>query len=164
MDIRSLLLRAGALMLLLLPLGACDDECEGNLNALPRADFRYSNAPEEAATLSGVEILGIGAPGDAPLTEDNASFSDLYLPFRIDSDTTRYILRTPEAEHGDTVTFAYTRTPRLVSAPCGVSYLFTISSISWSGEAIDSVVCPQGYIDNAATVSLHFYLRPGAFD
>lgn len=146
---------------IIVAMGSCSSECYDNQNALPLAKF--SNALGGELQLDSVEVFGIGAPGDSILWEGGATNS-LYLPFRVDSDTTAYVFRTLPADSlsvtvSDTVTFIYDRAPRFVSAECGVSYVYKIRDIKCTGELIDSVVCPGGEITNANVDNLIIYLR-----
>lgn len=136
----------------------CTDTCSENKNALPLAGF-YAAGGTDRIDIDSLEVTGIGAPGDSALSSASETKSQLYLPFRIDSDTTRYVFRDAAGgvQRRDTVTFVYTRTPRFVNVECGVSYLFDIHDITCQGVLIDSVTCPNGFIDNTNTENLHIY-------
>ncbi len=144
---------------ILLVSASCTDTCPENKNALPLAGFYASGESNESITVDSLEVYGPGAPDDAVLSEGDEAKERLFLPFRIDSDTTRYVFR--DCRKGstarDTVTFIYSRTPRFVNVECGVSYLFGIKEISCQGVLIDSVTCPQGFIDNTNSENLHIY-------
>lgn len=164
---RSVTLHIITLFALLLTLAACSDECTDNKNALPLAGFYSVSAPQTQVYLQGVEVYGIGAPGDSIISEGAVSKDMVYLPFRIDSDTTAYAFRYSEAEGSllpDTITFIYTRQPRFASAACGVSYLFEMRDIKYTRHLIDSVACPKGYIDNANIENLEIFFRVSPID
>ena len=156
-----------AFLLAALTLGAagCSDDCSENKNALPLAGFYSISDPIRKVQVSGLEVIGVGAPGDSVLSEASVTKDEVYLPFRIDSDTTSYAFRYYYVEEGDsvakamadTLTFIYTRTPRLASAECGVSYRFDIRDIRKCGALIDSVACPEGYIDNQNVMNLKIF-------
>ncbi len=145
---------------------ACNnDECYDNRNALPLAGFyAYTTEKEGAVTIDSISVYGIGAPGDSILIDSARSVSQVYLPFRIDSDRTTYVIHylqkalNPAFKH-DTITFYYDTEARFVSAACGASYLYTIRDIATTHYQIDSVVCPLGYIDNANSQNLKIYFR-----
>lgn len=140
--------------------GGCSDTCNENRSALPTAGFYYSGAESaDLVTLDSLEVIGVNAPSDSVLSPASEQKNELYLPFRIDSDTTQYVFVDAHKLSGlrDTVTFVYTRTPRIVNLECGVSYLYDIRSISAQGVLIDSVTCPQGFIDNAAGRNINIY-------
>ena len=142
-------------------LGACSDTCTENKNALPLAGFYViSDGTEQKVSIDSLEVRGIGAPGDSVLSRAGSSMSQIYLPFRIDSDTTEYVFirRYGTFVSESKVTFVYSRTPRFVSVECGVSYMFDMRKIECSGNLIDSVTCPQGFIDNTAIENLKIYL------
>lgn len=138
---------------------SCSDTCNENRNALPLAGFYASGNNAEKIEVDSVEVYGPGAPGDSILSPASTSKEEIYLPFAIDSDTTQYVFAA--RDNGfvtrDTVTFVYTRVPRFVNVECGASYLFNIREISNTGALIDSVVCPDGYIDNTNAENLRIY-------
>ena len=129
--------------------GCSTEECYDNRNALTYAGF-----------------YGIGAPGDSILSEGNRSIANLYLPFRIDSDTTQYVFKLINKLYepyniADTLTFIYSREARFVSAACGASYVYTIKDIKTTGLLIDSVAVPGGRITNADVENIHIYFNTG---
>ena len=106
----------------------------------------------------------MGVPGDSILFAGNSSINELYLPFRLDRDTTAYIFkylhsRLAQQNIADTIRFVYSRTPRFVSSACGVSYIFRLKTIISTDAFIDSVSCPYGEITNMDTENLHIYFR-----
>lgn len=144
--------------------GCSSDECLQNRNALPLAGFYNSSKPETKVSIDSLEVYGIGAPGDSLLSPGTSAVNELYLPFRLDRDTTRYVFRYLHKELAkyditDTVTFIYSRQARFVSSACGVSYVFGMDSIRCSTNLIDSVTCPAGEITNMDTENLHIYFR-----
>jgi len=154
------------LLLTAFSFGGCStDECYDNKNALPYAGF-YGRIDSvmKSVTVDSLEVYGVGAPGDSVLSNGDKAESSLYLPFRIDSDTTVYVFRVlkePLKSLGiaDTVTFIYDREARFVSSACGASYLFRMRDIRWSGVLIDSVVCPDMEISNADKENLRIYFH-----
>lgn len=139
---------------------SCSDTCNENKNALPLAGFYAPGNSTEKIMVDSLEIYGVGAPGDSVLSPATQSKSEVYLPFRIDSDTTRYAFVRVAGDGtrtADTVTFVYERVPRFVNVECGVSYIFDIRDIRCGGVLIDSVTCPGGFIDNTNAENLHIY-------
>lgn len=144
--------------------GCSTDECVQNKNALPYAGFYNSLDAEKSVSIDSLEVYGMNAPGDSILFSGRNAISKLYLPFRIDRDTTTYIFRylhkeLAAADIRDTVRFIYERNPRFVSSACGVSYVFDMVKIENSGVLIDSVVCPMNMIDNKDSENLRIYFR-----
>jgi len=129
-----------------------------NKNALPLAGF-YASGSTDKITLDSLEVIGVGKPEDSALLAGGSRIDRLYIPFRIDSDTTRYVFCDAHLSGGgcDTVTFVYSRTPRFVNVECGVSYIFGIRKIMCQGVLIDSVTCPAGFIDNSNSENLRIY-------
>lgn len=144
--------------------GCASDECLGNKNSLPLAGF-YSSAPvPEAVTIDSLTIYGVGAPGDSLLHDSVRSLSETYLPFRIDADSTVYVikyLQKPLGYYGvaDTITFRYDIDPVFVSVACGAMYDYHIRSISHTSYIIDSVTCPTGEITNLNSENIKIYFR-----
>lgn len=159
---RSLLFSVLFPIVLVLVAG-CDESCNDNRNALPLAGFYTvdSLGRAENAQVDSLEVYGLGAPGDSVLSAASERKSELYLPFRIDSDRTVYVfaLKGRGTTVRDTVTFDYTPVARFASAECGVSYVFHIHEISCGGALLDSVTCPDGFIDNANVENLKIYFR-----
>lgn len=154
---------ATALMWVLM--AACNtDECYQNKNALPLAGFYSSQPDHKQIMVDSILVVGVGVPGDSVLSKGNRRISELYLPFRLDTDTTkyqfRYIQKALEALGlRDTITFIYSREPRFVSSACGVSYAFVMKEIRHTSVLIDSVACPAGEITNMATENLQIFFR-----
>lgn len=150
----------------ILTTAACSDTCTDNKNALPRAGFYITEGGRPVqVSVDSLEVTGAGAPSDSVLLNPSApGVSELYLPFRIDSDTTKYVFTDAhkKSQLRDTVTFIYSRTPRLVSVECGVSYIFDVRSISSQNVLIDSVACPEGFIDNKPGENLQIYFKTAA--
>lgn len=148
-----------ALPAVLLVMAGCGSECYENQNALPLAKFRYvEDSVSVECSMDSLLVYGLGAPGDS-LLWDGGTVAQLYLPFRVDSDTTQYVFEHMRLPIRDTVTFRYERAPRLVSAECGVSYVYKMLSVGSTGPFIDSVVCPAGEITNKNIDNLVIYLH-----
>ena len=156
------LLTAAALLVALL--GACvADECLDNQNTLPLAGFYKTSEPSKDYTVQGLEVYGLGAPGDSVLL-DRRSVSEVQLPFRLSESSTTYVFsydteEYPAPEFNDTITFRYKAEPFFVSSACGVSYRFQIEAIDYTTHAIESVSCPEGVITNVAKRNINIYFR-----
>lgn len=147
--------------------GCATDECYDNRNALPYAGF-YGVMEGKMAPINidSIRVYGIGAPGDSILSEGKRAIANLYLPFRIDSDTTAYVFKLINKAYepydiADTVTFIYSREARFVSSACGASYVYTIKGIKNTGLLIDSVTVPGGRITNADMENIQIYFNTG---
>lgn len=145
--------------------GCSNDECYDNKNTLPQTGFYAEvEGKTEQVSLSGVEIYGIGAPGDSILSTGSSSVSSLYMPLRTDTGFTEYVLHylssDPDAvDVRDTISFRYTTEPRFVSAACGVSYLFEMEEIGYTTNMIDSVVCMTPQVTNAPLENFRIYFH-----
>lgn len=145
---------------------SCADTCNDNRNSLPLAGFYVSGADGTRQTVSNLAIIGASQRGDSVLSASDITKDQVYLPFCIDEDVTKYVF-VKEREGGelvDTVTFVYTRTPKFTNAACGVCYVFGMREIKSQGVLIDSVVCPEGYIDNVNVENLRIYFNDDILD
>lgn len=139
-------------------------ECYDNQNSLPLAGFYSSEEVPQAISLDSISIVGIGAPGDSILQDSVRSLSEVYLPFRIDQNTTTYqilYLGGVLGELGifDIIEFDYEIKPMFVSTACGTVYYYKMNSINYTTNIIDSVTCPEGTITNANIENLKIYFR-----
>lgn len=157
---------SGALVMgtLIAAAGCSNDECFENKNSLPLAGFYSSDSVPKAVALDSISIFGIGAPGDSILHDSVARLNESYLPFRIDTGQTSYVIRylagIPGKLHlADTISFFYEIKPWFVSSACGAIYDYEISSIRTTHHIIDSVTCPMGVIDNKNAENIRIYFR-----
>lgn len=153
------------LWVLTLSMTSCGDTCAENQNALPLGGFYLAgDSTNQKIRVDSLSIAGIGAPGDSILSAATELKSEIYLPFRIDSDTTGYVFtrRAGGTTSESRVEFIYSRTPRFVSVECGVSYVFGIRKIECTGNLIDSIVCPAGYINSNNVENLRIYFSPNS--
>ena len=144
--------------------GCSTNECYDNQNSLPLAGFYSSTELPLPISLDSISVLGIGAPGDSILQDSVRSLSQVYLPFRIDQNSTtyeiRYLAGLPGEYHlSDRITFNYDILPMFVSTACGAVYYYKITSIEHTNVFIDSVTCPTGEITNANLENLKIYFR-----
>ena len=144
--------------------GCASTECFDNKNSLPLAGFYSSTETPVAISLDSVSVLGIGAPGDSILQDSVRTLSEVYLPFRIDQNSTTYEIRylaglAGEYRMSDEITFNYEIKPMFVSTACGAVYYYDITSIEHTSNFIDSVTCPGGVITNENIENLKIYFR-----
>ncbi|MCH5235485.1 MAG: hypothetical protein J1E16_09330 [Muribaculaceae bacterium] len=159
---------AGPLLFLVLTLGisggCATSECYDNQNSLPLAGFYSSEEVPAPIALEAISIYGVGAPGDSVLQDSVKNISEVYLPFRIDQNSTTYqifYLSGWPGQYGifDEITFNYDIVPMFVSAACGTVYYYKMTSIEHTDNFIDSVVCPKGEITNANIENLKIYFK-----
>ena len=158
------LMGASVMGALLAMAGCGNDECFENKNSLPLAGFYSSDSVPKAVVLDSISVFGIGAPGDSILHDSVAGLNETYLPFRIDTGETSYVIRylsgIPGKLHiADTISFIYDIKPWFVSSACGTVYDYEISSIRTTRHIIDSVTCPGGVIDNRNAENIRIYFR-----
>lgn len=149
------------LVLAALYLTACnDDSCYDNGSSLPLAAFYLGNSQQ---TITGLTIMGIGAPGDS-LLADSSALKEVYLPLRASVGTTRYAISrwvgagTPMAQQlHDTLTLDYEPIAYFHSAECGAMYNFNLHDVSCTINGIDSVVVITPLVTNSRTPALRIY-------
>lgn len=144
--------------------GCSTSECYDNQNSLPLAGFYASGEKPLPISIDSISILGIGAPGDSILQDSVRSISEVYLPFRIDENSTTYEIRYLSGLFGqfrvkDIITFNYDIVPMFVSTACGTVYYYKMNSIDYTDNLIDSVTCPGGVITNENIENLKIYFR-----
>lgn len=144
-----------------LMLTACsDDSCYDNGSSLPLATLCLGGSQQ---TISGLTIMGIGAPGDS-LLADSSSLSEIYLPLRASVGTTSYAISrwvgagTSMAQQlHDTLTLDYEPIAFFHSAECGAMYNFNIHNLSCTHNGIDSVVLLTPLVTNSRTPALRIH-------
>lgn len=146
--------------------GCSTSECYDNQNSLPLAGFYSSQEVPVAIALDSISIYGVGAPGDSVLQDSVRNISEVYLPFRIDQNSTTYqifYLSGLPGKYGifDEITFNYEIVPMFVSSACGTVYYYKMTSIEHTDNFIDSVICPSGEITNANVENLKIYFNVG---
>ncbi|MBE6315241.1 MAG: hypothetical protein E7078_01150 [Bacteroidales bacterium] len=149
------------LVMAALYLTACnDDSCYDNGSSLPLAAFYLGNSQQ---TITGLTIMGIGAPGDS-LLADSSALKEVYLPLRASVGTTRYVISrwvgagTPMAQQlHDTLTLDYEPIAYFHSAECGAMYNFNLHDVRCTINGIDSVVVITPLVTNSRTPALRIY-------
>ena len=144
--------------------GCSNSECFDNQNSLPLAGFYSSSETPQAISIDSITIIGVGAPGDSILEDAARNISQVYLPFRIDQESTTYEIKYLAGMPGllnisDYITFNYEIVPMFVSTACGAVYYYRMTSIETTHNFIDSVTCPGGEITNANIENLRIYFR-----
>lgn len=141
--------------------GCSSDGCLNNQSALPLAAF-YSSASGNTVSVSGVEIRGVGAPGDSVLVKPTQRISTVYLPMRSDRQSTEWEFTFTVSEVlaiSDNITFDYTSIPYFASEECGAMYYYHIDRVGYTTSVIDSVVVTDSLITNYDMTRIRIYLR-----
>lgn len=166
LSIRHKVLPVVSVLSLMLPmLWSCNtEECLDNRNSMPYAGFYASAAGHQQIAIDSLTVFGLHAPGDSVLEDSATNISAVYLPFRISSESTSYVFKYNASylssdAFNDTVSFSYKLQPRFVSEACGAIYQYVMTGIDHTTHLIDSVVCPNGVIDNSPTENIKIYFR-----
>lgn len=161
LHIAAILMMALQLVLLTLGAAACsDDTCSDNGSSLPLAKLYVGSTQQ---TVSGLTIMGIGAPGDS-LIADSTSLGEVYLPLRASVSSTAFAITrwmvtdsvsTPVC---DTLTIDYEPVPYFHSAECGAMFNFSLKQVRTTHHGIDSVVALVDVVTNspAPALNIHF--------
>lgn len=146
-------------------LAGCDvTGCLQNRNSIPLAGF-YSASTGKAVSVSGVEIAGLGAPGDSVLYPSTQPVAQFYLPLRSSEDVTTYefTFATGSGENiavaVDAVTLEYTSYPWFASEDCGVMYRYHIDKVEYTTHVIERVEITDSLVTNLDIETIHIYLR-----
>ena len=130
--------------------------CYDNSTALPKAAFYRGGS---AASVSGVSLKAIGAPGDSILIDKQAT-SQFYLPLSATRGSVDWVIDyNVEGIEPDTLTIAYTPQLQFVSRDCGAMYFFRINSVNYTRHVIDDVVITDSLITNVDRVTLKINLQ-----
>ena len=158
--IAATLMMALQLLLLVLGTAACnDDSCYDNGSSLPLAKLYVGSSQQ---TVSGLTIMGIGAPGDS-LLADSTSLGEIYLPLRASVSSTSYAITrwimvdTLSVPVRDTITIDYEAIPYFHSAECGAMFNFDLRRVSTTHHGIDSVVTLVDMVTNSPTPALNIH-------
>lgn len=155
---------AVATALTLAVFAACDNNgCEENSSSLPLAGF-YSSSSKRSISIDSLTVYGIGAPGDSAIIRNQTAVTQVYLPFDVDSDVSRFVIRYEQQSLAalsltDTVTINYKSIPYFHSKDCGAFYVFEVTDYSTSQNLIDSIQIPIKRIDNTNKENIKIYFR-----
>lgn len=159
----------GAVLLGSVLVSCGSDECYDNRNSLPLAGL-YSAQTKQAISLDSISVWGIGVPNDSLVLDTARNVQQIYLPFKIDETRTSFVIRYDALRKrnpytpNDTITFSYQNVPVFESQACGVFYEFKDVTIKYTTHFIDSVACPNGFIDNTPATNLQIYFRTQSSD
>lgn len=151
---------AAIVFVALLPQSCNTSGCTENQSALPLAGFYSSSGT--AISVSGFDIIGVGAPGDSALYTAGQARSEIYLPFRSTASSTAFLFNY-QADSVTTVTdrveFSYTSEPYFASEECGAMYRYRITGLSYTRNLIDSIGITDSLITNFNAQRIHIYFR-----
>ncbi|MCM1482763.1 MAG: DUF6452 family protein [Muribaculaceae bacterium] len=146
------------------PLWSCNtSSCTENQSSLPLAAM-YDAATRSKVSVSGVDVGGVGAPGDSLLHDASSALSSVYLPFRSSTSETSFYFRYTHdnAPEPDTITFVYTSEPYFVSAECGAMFNYRITEFKYTTHIIDSVAVTDSLINNIDIERIRIYVHTTA--
>ena len=139
---------------------ACnDDSCYDNGSSLPLATFYVGDSQQ---TISGLTVMGIGAPGDSLLL-DSTSASEVFLPLRASVNTSSFMLKrwknngTTTEPVTDTLSLDYQPIEYFHSIECGAMFNFDVNRLNYTTHGIDSVVLLTKLITNSRTPALRIH-------
>ena len=137
--------------------------CTDNQNSIPLAGF-YSYETGEAVSLTGVEIGGVGAPGDSLLCTDSQTVNTIYLPFRSKYPSATFYIRYLQEQVVaynlvDTLRFQYTAEPYFASEECGAMYRYRITGLYHTKVLIDSVAITDSLVTNIDIERIKIYFN-----
>lgn len=137
--------------------------CLENGSTLPLAGF-YSAQTLEAISVDSLMVRGVDAPGDSVLLSPQRGVSSVYLPFKADADSVKWVfsvdtraLNHPELY--DTITFVYRTLPYFASSDCGAMYIYRVSRVGTTTHLIDSVAVTDSLFTNVDREQIKIYFR-----
>jgi hypothetical protein len=160
---------AVSVVLMVTMLTGCNSSgCSDNQSALPLMGF-YDSATGSQITLSGLELGGVGAPGDSLLILAGESCSQVYLPFRDGVTSTSFYIRYSQeginsAAYNDTITFVYNSEPYFASSECGAMYKYQILEATTTHHLIDSIAVTDPIITNVDLERIKLFFRTSSSD
>lgn len=126
----------------------------------------YDYATGNSMSLDSLDLHGVGAPGDSLLVHAGERTSQVYLPFRSDSNMSAFCLHYAYPQQGldlpelnDTITFIYDAEPFFASSECGAMYSYHIRSCSFTHHLIDNVIIADSLITNIERERIMVYFR-----
>lgn len=136
--------------------------CYDNQSAIPLAEFRDKET-DKAVTVSGVEVYGIGAPGDS-LLYTGTSTSQVYLPMRSSAQSVTWCFHYRQEGldsviYNDTISFSYGSRPWFASEECGAMYVYDIRRMSYTRNVIDSMAILDSLITNVDDPRIAIYFK-----
>lgn len=136
--------------------------CYENQSSIPVAEFR-DKATGKAASVTGVQVYGLGAPNDSLLYR-GASTSQIYLPMRSSADNVSWCFHYTQEGldsviYNDTITFGYGSRPWFASEECGAMYVYDIKSLAYTRNVIDSVAILDSLVTNIDEPRIAIFFR-----
>lgn len=148
-----------------LTMASCNTSgCTELRSATPRADFYSSSG--SAISLDSISITGVGVKGDSTLVHAGQRVSQVYLPMPPVTDTVRWEIRyewkvLSEFDITDIIEIVYERQPWFAGEECGAMYRYLIQNVSFTTNAIDSVVVVNPLVTNVDRPTLNIYFPFG---
>ena len=65
--------------------------CEENASSLPLAGLSSSQT-KTAMAIDSLTVYGIGSPGDSAIIRNQSSTNEVYMPFHVDADCSRFVI------------------------------------------------------------------------
>ena len=150
------------LMLVIMAMMGCESGCYENRTSLPQAALYAYNKPDNTITIDSISVYGIGQQSGAMIVDCGRRISSFALPFRIDADTTQFVIRYDAKalanQHiSDTLTIAYERYPHFISADCGVAFNYIIEDFHYTTHMLDSAALMVDEVTNIEEQTLRLY-------
>lgn len=148
-------------------LSGCNSSgCTENQNSIPLAGL-YNSSTRQKTSFSGIQVTGLGAPGDSILYDGKGSINEMYLPLRPSVDMTSFVFHYTQEdldfdEYNDTITMRYDAMPYFASEQCGAMWQFHINSLSTTHHLIDSIVVSDPQITNIDIERIKIYFKTGS--
>lgn len=142
--------------------GCGDTGCHENRSSIAQAAFYASNLPDQKITVDSITVYGVGQEQGALLVDCGRKVSSFALPFRIDADTTQFVIHY-DAKHlsspsyNDTLTCVYRRYPYFISGDCGVVFNYSIDTIYYTRNILASAALVAKEVTNVEQENIRIY-------
>ena len=138
------------------------DGCLDNQSSIPLAGI-YSSETGAAISISGIQIMGVGAPNDSLLVA-SGSVQQVYLPMRSTTNTTEWCFHytqpgIDDEAFNDYIRFTYTSEPYFASEECGAMYRYHITEVEYTTNLLESVEITESLITNTDVERIRLYFR-----
>jgi len=133
---RGLRFSAGLIIVLIVACSGCTTEGCNDPGESLMVITLHETDNDDATIIDSLTVYGVGMD-DLPLY-DNSQTGKIELPLNPASDRADYVIVNGLIH--DTLKITYTATQHFISKACGYSFLYTMGSISYTNNRIDTIL------------------------
>lgn len=142
---------------------SCSDQgCLDNRNSIPLVKLYDFNSPAKTISIDSISVYGLDQIRDSILIDSVNGTSELSLPFRINFDSTVYVIQynyqwNVNRKMNDTLVFFYDSYIYFASIDCGSMFNFTLDSMRYTKHMLDSVAVTNAEITNKNVENIRLF-------